>query len=336
VESPKPLNIKTYLLKILPMGLITLVLCILSLMKGSVDISIGDLFNSLFNSDTDPLISKILFEIRLPRVILAVSVGGGLGVAGVVFQAVLMNPLAEPYILGISSGGAFGAILSIFLGFSFWLTEIAAFSGALFVVVIVFVIGRRYGELEPNILLLTGVMVSAFFGALILLVISLLNESFRTAIFWLIGNLSFASKEGVYFVFPITLVITLILSFNGHKYNVLALGSEYARHLGISAKFIKNSTYILASLMVGCLVSVSGIIGFVGLIIPHIGRMILGIDNRVLIPSSFFMRASFLLIADSLARTIISPAELPVGAITAVVGAPIFIYLLRSKSKIWA
>jgi iron complex transport system permease protein len=218
---------------------------------------------------------------------------------------------------------------------SFFSTQIFAFGGALSVVVLVFFLGRRFGELEPNVLLLSGVMVGAFLAALILVMITLLNESLRTAVFWLMGNLSSASGENVYYVLVFSVLVSLILSLNANKYNLLSLGSESANTLGINSKRLKDITYILASLLVGSVVSVSGIIGFVGLIIPHICRMMFGLDNRLVVPASFFVGASFLIITDTIARTVISPAELPVGAITALFGAPVFIYLLRKRFKVF-
>jgi len=258
-------------------------------------------------------------------------VGGGLSIAGAVFQSLLMNPLAEPYILGISSGGTFGAILSFILGLSFVGTQFLAFAGSLTVMLIVFILGRRFGELEPNVLLLSGIMVGAFFSAAILLMMTLMNDSLRTAIFWLIGNLSLAEKSNLIFVLPITILTTGILILLSNKFNVISLGSDYAKQLGINTKLLRNSSYIITSIMIGTLVSVSGIIGFVGLLIPHICRMIFGNDNRIVFTSSFFIGASYLTIADTIARTIISPAELPVGAITALIGAPVFIYLLKKR-----
>lgn len=262
---------------------------------------------------------------------LAIAAGGGLSVAGAVFQAILMNPLAEPYILGISSGGTFGAILSFLLGFTFIGTQIFSFAGAMTVIFIVFMVGKRFGEIEPNVLLLTGVMIGAFFSAAILLMMTMLSDSLRSAFLWLIGNLSSADAVSSYYVFVISIVVSIMLSVNSYKYNVLSLGAENAKHLGVNTNVLKNVTYILASILVGAIVSVSGIIGFVGLLVPHICRMIFGIDNRLVIPASFFVGATYLLVSDTFARTIVAPAELPVGAITAVIGAPIFIYLLRRR-----
>jgi iron complex transport system permease protein len=313
------------------LSLILLLTILSALSLGSITISFVDIIKSFLGSDTESLYSDIIFKIRLPRIILALAVGGGLSAAGAVFQAILMNPLAEPYILGISSGGTFGAVLAMVLGLSFLGVQAFAFIGALIVIGIVFLIGKRFGELEPNVMLLSGVMVGAFFSAIILLMVNFLNESLRTAIFWLMGNLSLASGENVYYILGISVFISFVLSINSQKYNILSLGDEQAVHLGLDTKILKTVTYISASLLVGAIVSVSGIIGFVGLIIPHLSRLIFGIDNRIIIPASFFIGSSYLILADTLARYIISPVEIPVGAVTAIIGAPIFIYLLRKR-----
>ncbi|MBL1213759.1 MAG: iron ABC transporter permease [Ignavibacteriae bacterium] len=305
------------------------------MMFGSVELSFSEILNTFFDQEANKTASQIIFNIRLPRVLLAIAVGGGLSIAGAVFQAILRNPLAEPYILGVSSGGTFGAVLSFLLGLSFLGTQIFSFAGALAVIFLVFLLGKRFGELEPNVLLLTGVMVGAFFAAAILLMMSLLEDNLRTAVFWLIGNLSLAKSGSVYYVLPITLVVSFLLAINSQKYNVLALGADSAKQLGINTNFVRNGTYILTSLMIGSIVSVSGIIGFVGLLVPHVCRMIFGVDNRLVVPASFFVGAAYLTIADTLARTIISPAELPVGAVTAIIGAPLFIYLLRKRFNLF-
>ncbi len=315
--------------------LLVLLVCVSSgaLLIGSVRITLSDLFNLfVFNQSTD-LIRQIIFEVRLPRIVLATSVGGGLAVTGAVFQAILMNPLAEPYILGISSGASFGAVLSFVIGVGFWGSQAFAFLGALTVIFLVFLFGKRFGELDPNVLILSGVMVGAFFSAVILILVTMLNDSLRTAVFWLMGNLSIADSSVAYYVLPISVIISLLLSFNGQKYNVLSLGNATAQQLGINTILLKRLTYLSASLLVGVLVSVTGIIGFVGLLIPHVCRLIFGSDNRIIIPSSFFIGGAYLVLADTIARTIISPAEIPAGAITACIGAPIFIYLLKLRYR---
>lgn len=327
----KRLSISGYAARLILFLLIACAAALIGLWAGPIKIGFGDLVAALFTNNANQTLSQIIFEIRLPRVLFAVAVGGGLSIAGAVFQAMLMNPLAEPYILGISSGGTFGAVLSFLIGASFIGTQLFSFAGALIVMMIVFVLGKRFGELDPNVLLLTGVMVGAFFSAAILLMMTLLNDSLRTAIFWLIGNLSIAEKENLKFVLPVSLIVSFLLVLNSNKYNLLSLGVDTAKQLGVNTSFLRNYTYLLTSLMIGVLVSVSGIIGFVGLLIPHVCRMIFGVDNRIVLPASFFIGAAYLTLTDTIARTLISPSELPVGAVTALIGAPIFIYLLRKR-----
>ncbi len=300
---------------------------------GSVDISLSEIF-AISLGKGNPIFSKIIFEIRLPRILLAIAVGGGLSVAGAVFQSLLMNPLAEPYILGISSGGTFGAILAILLGFSFILVQLFAFTGALSVIILVFFIGKKFGKLEPNLLLLSGVMVGAFLGALILFMITIIGDSLRTAVFWMVGNLALADAKSVLYILPISIFVSFIMALNSHKLNIIVLGEEQATHLGINTNRLKNISYLFISLMVGAIVSVSGIIGFVGLLIPHVCRQIFGSDNRIIIPASFFIGAIYLIITDTISRSLIPPTEIPVGAITAIIGAPAFIFLLKKRFKV--
>jgi iron complex transport system permease protein len=326
-------KIRLYPVKIIFLFIVTLAFGISALLIGSVPVSFKELYSLFLGGTSSDLVRQVIYEVRLPRVLLAIAIGGGLSVSGSVYQAILMNPLAEPYILGISSGAAFGAVLSFLLGLSFLGTQMLAFIGAVSVIVLVFLLGKRFGELEPNIMLLSGVMVGAFFSASILMMTTFLRDSLRNAVFWLMGQLSLADPKSAMVIFPVSVIVSFILSVNSQKFNVLALGSDTASHLGINTPLLKNFTYILTSLMVGMLVSVSGIIGFVGLLVPHVCRMIFGADNRIVIPASFFVGAAYLLVADTLARSIISPAELPVGAITAFIGAPVFVYLLRKRFR---
>ncbi len=334
MASIERLNLKSYLIKLLIFFGIAFLSAVIGLWAGPIKMSLSDVLSTLFSSDTTKTYYQIIWEIRLPRVLFALAVGGGLSIAGAVFQAILMNPLAEPYILGISSGGTFGAVLSFVIGASLVGTQLFSFAGAFLVMILVFVLGKRFGELEPNVLLLTGVMIGAFFSAAILLLMTLLNDSLRTAVFWLIGNLSIAPKENLVFVLPVTLIVSFILTMNSNKYNLLSLGIDTAKQLGVNTVAVKNITYVITSIMIGALVSVSGIIGFVGLLIPHICRLIFGTDNRVVLPASFFIGAAYLTLADTLARTLVAPSELPVGAITALIGAPVFVYLLKQKFNV--
>ncbi len=313
--------------------LVNLAVSVFALTEGPVNISPSRILKILAGVSVNDAASRIVTEIRLPRIVLAIGVGGGLSVAGAAFQAVLLNPLAEPYILGVSSGGAFGAVLSMLFALPFLGVELFSFAGALLVVFVVFLFSKRFGDVGPNVLLLTGVMAGAFFSALILLILTFLKNSLRTAVFWLMGNLSMANREEIYFVFFLSVVISIFISLNGNNLNILSLGNEQAFSLGLNAAKVKNFIYFSASIMVGAIVSVSGIIGFVGLLAPHICRMIWGNDNRLVVPASFFVGAIILVISDLISRSIAPPAEIPVGAVTALLGAPFFVYLLRKKMQ---
>lgn len=317
------------------LGMLTGVLLItvlLGLSAGSVSIKFFDVVRAVIGSGTiDDTVKTIVIDIRLPRVLLAILVGAGLSVAGVVFQALLRNPLAEPYILGISSGGTVGAILAmgLSLGAASITTPLASFLGALIVMGLVYAVAHRRGQLDTNTLLLAGVMIGAFFNAVILLLIAMFNQELRNAFLWLMGNLSIASGASIAVVTPFILIASAVLFLQAKHFNLIATGDETAMQLGVDVASIKRLSYILASLITGFAVSVSGVIGFLGLIIPHICRILFGPDHRLLLPASFLLGGSFLIIADVLSRTVIAPAEIPVGAVTAAIGAPLFVYLLR-------
>lgn len=312
--------------------LITLcVVSIFSISVGTVAIPLNQILSFLVGGKISEEYSTILFELRLPRILLAIIVGGGLSVAGVVFQAILRNPLAEPFILGVSSGGTLGAVLAISFGLGFSIISVpaSAFLGSLIVIMVVYFVSEKHGRLDPTTLLLTGIMVGAFFNAMILLVMVIRHQEVRGAFLWLMGNLSAAELNSFFIVAPVVLIAIIIIYLNSRKYNLIATGDETAQSLGVEVEKFKRISYGLASLITGLVVSLSGIIGFVGLIIPHISRMIFGADHRLLIPVSFLLGAILLVIVDTVARTLISPAEIPVGTVTAFIGAPIFIWLLR-------
>lgn len=306
----------------------------LSLSVGSVPIPLANVFGSLFGMSGIPEADRtIIVEIRLPRVLLALTVGAGLSVAGVVFQALLRNPLAEPYILGISSGGTVGAVLV--LAFSIGITGItaplASFAGSASVMFLVYRLAHRHGQLDTYALLLAGVMVGAFFNAIVLVVFSVLHQELRSAFLWLMGNLSAADMGSVAGISPLVLLVSAILVTQAKSFNLISTGDESAMQLGVDVRRVRRVSYFLASLVTGLAVSVSGVIGFVGLVIPHVCRTLLGPDHRILLPASFLVGAGFLVVADTIARTLIAPTEIPVGAITAAVGAPVFVYLLKRQ-----
>ncbi len=305
---------------------------IVGLSIGSVSIPLSHILGAVTGNETATTAERtIIVSIRLPRIVLAFLVGSGLSIAGVVFQALLRNPLAEPYILGISSGGTVGAIIAIglSLGASAITTPLASFIGSAAVMALVYGIAHRRGQLDTNALLLGGVMIGAFFNAVVLLIIAVYNQELRNAFLWLMGNLSSANADAILVVAPILLLASILLLVQARNFNLISTGDETAMQLGVEVGRVKRLSYLLASLITGLVVSVSGVIGFVGLLIPHICRMLFGPDHRLLLPASFLLGGSFLILADILSRTLLAPSEIPVGAITAAVGAPVFVYLLR-------
>lgn len=306
--------------------------CIASAAFGSVAIPLDDVLGALVNSDAVSQTTKtIVLDIRLPRILYAVVVGVGLSVAGLVLQALLRNPLAEPYILGISSGGTLGTVVAMAFSLGPWLTPLASFVGSGAVMLLVYFTAHRRGQLDTYTLLLAGVMIGAFFNAAVLLAVSLFNEELRNAFLWLMGNLSGAGTGSLAIVGPIVLGTSLALGLRAKSYNLIATGEEAAIQLGVDVAALKRLSYVAASLITGVVVSVSGVVGFVGLVIPHICRLLFGPDHRLLFPASAICGAIFLVGADLLARLVIAPAEIPVGAVTAVLGAPLFVYLLRNR-----
>jgi iron complex transport system permease protein len=332
LQHRQPLTLRRALIILVSLSAFLIIVAAVGLSVGSVPIPfsriIGLMSGSGSVSETD---RTILLSIRLPRIVLAILVGSGLSVAGAVFQALLRNPLAEPYILGISSGGTVGAILAIglSLGASYITTPVASFIGSAAVMFLVYSVAHRRGQLDTYTLLLAGVMIGAFFNAAVLLIIAVFNQELRNAFLWLMGNLSSANIESLVVVAPPLLLATCLLLFQSRNFNLISTGDETAMQLGVEVTKVKRLSYLLASLITGLVVSVSGVIGFVGLIIPHICRMLFGPDHRLLLPASFLLGGSFLIIADILSRTLLAPTEIPVGAVTAAIGAPLFVYLLR-------
>ena len=279
--------------------------------------------------------SQILWQIRLPRVILAALVGLLLSVSGVVLQGVLRNPLADPYVLGISAGGAVGAAISMALGAQFVVfgmssVPVTAFIFSLLAVFVVYKLSQVGGKTSPETLILAGVALSAFCGAILSLII-ILSGNLQSIYFWLLGSLSFASWSNVLTVIPYALVGGVVAYFYSKELNALLLGEEMAATLGVEIENVRLVLIGIASLMTAAAVSVSGLIGFVGLVIPHWIRKLIGPNHRRLIPISALSGMLLVVIADTLARTILSPLEIPLGIIMALIGAPFFLYLLRRK-----
>lgn len=312
--------------------LVLLVLvALLSLSFGTEFIHPEKILKIFFGKCENQIESDIILKLRLPRVLTAILVGAALSVVGAVFQALLKNPLTEPYILGVSSGGALGAILAISFGIHFIGISVFAFIGSLSTFFLVYLFGRRFGEIEPTTILLVGVMINAFFSALILFFVSIMDQSFRTALFWLMGNLSITDYDAIIFISIVFFLASFVFILFSNHYNLISIDEENAKQFGVDTKKLKNLSFVMGSLLIGVIVAKVGIIGFVGLVVPHISRLIFGYDNRVVIPTSIFIGSIFLIISDLVSRTIISPVEIPIGSITAIIGSPIFIFLLKRK-----
>lgn len=279
----------------------------------------------------------ILLELRVPRVLSGALVGAALALCGAVLQALLRNPLADPYVLGISSGAALGAVLAILFGLGSialgsYAVPAAAFSGALLTLLFVYFLARVQGRVPAQTMLLAGFIVSAFFLAIIMFLISWTSdERLFQVTFWLMGNLEYMASQPLGGICLYLLLGSAVLFSQAKDLNLVALGEETAAELGVEVERVKKVTFVFASLITGAVVSVSGLIGFVGLVVPHLVRMIWGPDHRFLLPASALTGAVLLVFADMIARTILAPSEIPVGVITALGGAPFFVYLLRRK-----
>ncbi len=324
---------------LLLLGLAGSIIACMSL--GAVSVSLAHAWNapSLDNPDY-----VILFRTRLPRVLLAAVVGGALGVAGAALQALLHNPLACPHILGVSGGASLGGIIALifagtaatsltgFLRIS--VVSLAAFLGAVGSMLLIYRTALNHGRLQPYALLLTGVVFNAFCGALIMLVNSLVDfYQSHSILFWLMGSLAAQDYVTVGAIGLYVLLGAGWLIGQSRRFNLLSLGEESAAQLGVDVETLRRGTFLASSLLVGAIVSVSGMIGFVGLIVPHLLRLLFGADHRLLLPASALGGAIFLLWADTLARTVVSPTELPVGVVTAMCGGPFFLYLLRKEGR---
>jgi iron complex transport system permease protein len=317
-------------LMLLTLGL--LVTIVVAAKFGSVPISLLSAFADASSSD-----HAIFFAARLPRVIMAVIVGAVLAAVGAALQALVRNPLAEGGILGISGGGALGAIIALVFLTRMGASEttvvpLVAFGAALLSTVAVYRLAQVEGQLEPFTLLLVGVIFNAFWGAAIMVVNSVVNFYYaHTILFWLMGSLEAPTWHEVVLVAVLGFGGFVALMFYARDMNLLSLGDEAAAELGVDVDFLRRLIFVATSVMVGAVVSVSGIIAFVGLIVPHMLRIAFGSDHRLLIPASLIGGAAFMVIADLIARVAIAPAEIPVGAITALFGGPFFVYMLRRE-----
>ncbi len=306
---------------------------------GTQDISVKNVLAGPGTAPGENIDYDIFVRVRLPRVILAALVGAALAAAGVVLQAILRNPLADPYILGISSGAGLGVIIAVLLGvtWSFWAGSpiaLFAFAGSLLTVWLVWTVGCLAGKSQVTSLLLAGVVVNAFFSALIMFLTSIAkSEQVYSTIFWLMGNIT-EKEPAVLWAAAVCILAGVVALFAiSQRLNVLTFGEQQAKDLGVAASRTRAIAFGLAAFITAIAVSLSGLVGFVGLVVPHAVRLVFGPDHRRLLPISAITGAAFLVVADTIARTIVAPAQLPVGVITAIAGGPFFLLLLAKYSR---
>ena len=343
----RPLTLGRLFLRCGMLLLILFVTVVIALKLGAVQVSlyglgrdlIGVLLRQSSGLSTD--YGMIVVDIRLPRILLAIVVGASLSVAGASFQALLRNPLADPFVLGVSSGAAVGSVLALIIenqlalspAFAGLLTPLGAFLGAAITIAGVYVLGRRDGQIDSTTLLLGGVITASFLSAIIMFLMSTLaGGNLRGASYWLMGSLSTVPPGSLVYLLWIGFLIAAgVIYTTASDLNLLLSGEQEAMHLGVDVSRVRIVVYLAASILTGLAVSVSGTIAYVGLLVPHAMRMIFGTDHRMLLPASALGGAIALVMADTVARTVVAPSELSVGAVTAIVGAPFFIYLLRRR-----
>jgi iron complex transport system permease protein len=309
---------------------------------GPVRVDLAQALQNVFSASPD---AQILFRARLPRILLGVAIGGGMATCGVVLQALLGNPLACPQMLGVSGGASLGGILGLIL-FPHWLlpagqligeiswVPLAAFLGALLSMLLVYRFSLFHGRLHPYHLLLSGVIFNSFIAAVIMFLNSIVDfYQAQGLLFWLMGSLSTRAYLTIGFIWAYIMLGFLWLWAKGLSLNLITLGEETAMQLGVDTRALQRQIFVASSLMIGAMVSVSGMIGFVGLMIPHVMRLLIGSDHRLLLPASFLAGGIFLCWADTLARILLAPAELPVGIITAFLGGPFFMFLLYREGR---
>lgn len=343
-EEARKNKIKAVIMAI-AMSFIIIITAFLSINMGRAYISANDVLsiiagkitgiNGIFSYVKETNVA-IVWDIRLPRILCAILVGGGLAVSGTIFQSVLMNPLADSYTMGVSTGAALGASIAIFInimnfGFSIPIS-VAAFSGAILTLFIVMSLSKVKGYLSPVNLILSGIIVSSIFSAAITLIKNAAGENVSAIVGWMMGSLSSTQWDDIILITPIILISVVISFCFSNKLNILSIGDDEARYLGVDPQKLRLILLIASSLITAVCVAVSGIIGFVGLIVPHMLRLFLGADNRKLIPLSMLLGGELLLASDTIARTILS-REIPVGVITTLLGGPFFLYIFISKNR---
>lgn len=284
---------------------------------------------------------QIIFEIRLLRVMGCMVVGMALGAAGVTLQGIMRNPMADPYIIGTSGGAGLGATLAMLLPiqlswFGFGVVQVMAFIGAFTSVMIVYNVAKVGAKTPVVTLLLAGFAISSMLAAVLSFLMMVSGNALRQIVVWMMGGLTVASWSQLAMVAPLVLAGIVVAYFLAPALNAFLLGEEQAKYLGVNVESCKVIVLMLAALLTGAAVSVSGLVGFVGLVVPHIGRLLFGPDHRVLLPAASLIGGIFLVLADLLARSLMAPTEIPVGVVTALIGSPFFVYLLRKAKKEYA
>ena len=320
---------KRYFITITVLFILLCIGFIWAVCSGSINIGAGEIASILSGKSENTQNYHIIMDIRLPRILFALIVGGMLGISGAILQGILKNPLVDPYITGISSGAALGASIFIIMGVSS--VFFPAMAGALLTMFMVYRLSIVYGKMNITSILLIGIMAGSFFSSLVLLLSAVFNRDIVKVMFWLLGDLSGASVSA----WPVLLLAGVFGAavYFANDLNILMTGEEEAKTVGVNTEFIKTMYFIIASLLTGIAVALSGVIGFVGLVIPHVLRFFTGADMRLLIPSSFLAGGFFLLVSDTLARTVFLPGEIPVGIVTGLIGAPVFIFLLLKRGR---
>ena len=312
--------------KILILFAILLGSIVFGICRGSVNISLSELFSKA---------NQQILQLRLARIMLGIFAGAGLSVCGAALQAILRNPLAEPYLLGTSSGAGLGAVLAIFLGFSASFFPLAAFIGALLSIALVYNLAKQNGRISPQSLILSGVIVAIALSGLIIFLVSIsTTQALHGMLWWLLGSLEVYNLKLLMVVASIVTFGVVPLFVLAQDLNAISIGEEEAIHLGIKIETVKKIIFVVTSLVTGALVSIAGMIGFVGLIIPHMMRLVVGPNHKILIPASCLAGAAFLVLCDALGRSLFPPIEIPIGVITSLVGAPIFIILLKREQRV--
>jgi len=336
VNIEKPLLIKRLWVVSFSLLLVLLAAMFLGLSLGSSQSGIKAVFQNLLGiGPQDPMLDTIIWKIRFPRILLATLVGGTLSLGGLVFQAILKNPLAEPYILGISGGSAIGAIIGILMGLvRFPGVSLMAFSGSIGTLLLILVMSSGHTILKKDALLLSGVMVNAFCGAVIMFLVSLTQDArLHNIIFWLMGDLSMVDMPQVGILAAMLLPCFFLVFWFSNSMNLLLMGKELAQTMGVNVKAVTVTLLVATSFMVSATVSYCGLVGFVGLVVPHLLRLLFGPDHRVLVPACVLGGGAYLVFCDVLARTLPEQGEMPAGVITAMIGAPLFIYLLKKTRQ---